>query len=67
MSSSVSAALRPAGATGRPVPAALLALSAIPLVAGSLRLLQLAGRVSNLAVAEHLIRRTPARRRRATA
>jgi len=31
---------RPAGTAGRPVPAALVALSAIPLTAGTLRLIQ---------------------------
>jgi uncharacterized membrane protein len=34
---------RPAGTAGWPVPAALVALSAIPLTAGTLRLIQLAG------------------------
>ncbi len=34
---------RPAGGSGWPVPAALIALSAIPLTAGALRLLELAG------------------------
>jgi uncharacterized membrane protein len=34
---------RPAGTVGWPVPAALVALSAIPLTAGTLRLIQLAG------------------------
>src|SRR5262249_41973600 len=34
---------RPAGTAGWPVPAALVALSALPLTAGTLRLIQLAG------------------------
>lgn len=34
---------RPAGTTGWPVPAALVALSAVPVAAGTLRLIQLAG------------------------
>jgi uncharacterized membrane protein len=34
---------RPASKTGWPVPAALIALSAIPLIAGTLRLIQLSG------------------------
>ncbi len=61
---------KPAGSQRSwPVPAALVALSAIPLAAGTLRLIQLAadlvkaaGWVINLAVAEWAIRR-PARRR----
>jgi hypothetical protein len=50
-----------------PVPAALVALSAIPLAAGTLRLIQLAkgaGWVINLAVAEWAIRRPASSRPR---
>jgi hypothetical protein len=63
MSTTPASVVRPAGTAGWPVPAALVALSAIPLTAGTLRPIQLAG---GPAVAERVIRR-PARRRRPVA
>lgn len=73
MTSPLAVADRPASKTGWPVPAALIALSVIPLTAGTFRLVQLAGGPEVTPVDDrftgfptplvHIVRRPSGRRR----